>query len=58
MSRPWKGKPHKCMVGDCVKQSEYVWYNVHHVRGTKWKICGECYVMLGGKIKKRFPNDS
>ena len=49
MSRRWTGAKHRCMVGKCTNDSEYVWYNVHRVRGTKWKICGACYKMMGGK---------
>jgi len=49
MSKRWTGAPHKCMIGKCTKESEYVWYNPFRIKGKKLKICGECYFMLKGE---------
>jgi hypothetical protein len=51
MSRRWKGRPHKCMIGQCTSEAEYVWYNPFRFRGAKWKICEPCYHMLKGEKK-------
>jgi len=51
MSKLWRGKSHKCMIGKCSKEAEYVWYNPLRFKGAKWKICLDCYVMLKGEKK-------